>query len=137
MRKMRSEFRLQISPAACVWAAFLFLLLPLKWIFAAMIAATFHELFHILAVRLCGGKLGALTIGDRGAVLQTGDLSSGKSLLCSLAGPLGSFLLVIFLRQIPRIAICALIQGIYNLLPIYPLDGGRVLQTLRDLKNRP
>ena len=137
MRRIWPEFRASISPSACVLAAFMLLLLPIKWIFAALVAAAFHEGCHILAVWLCGGNIATLSIGDRGAVLQAGSLSAGKSIICSLAGPLGSLFLLLFLRFIPRIALCALVQGIYNLLPIYPLDGGRVLQTLMDMKNRP
>lgn len=115
----------------------LFLLLPLRWILCAAIAAAFHEACHILAVSLCGGKVQKLDVGDRGAVILADGMSAGKTLICVLAGPIGSLLLMLFVRWIPRIALCALAQGIYNLLPIYPLDGGRAIRCVQDMKNRP
>ena len=52
--------RIWISGSALVWFAFLILVLPLPWLIAALCAAGFHELCHMLAVSLCGGRLGGL-----------------------------------------------------------------------------
>ena len=49
---------------------------------------------------------------------------------CTICGPLGSFLLFISIRYFPRLALCGLIHGLYNLMPIYPLDGGRIVKCL-------
>ena len=114
------------------------LLLPLRWIICAFLAAAFHEYCHLLAVKLCGGRVEALSVGNRGAVLYADDMPVQKALICTLAGPMGSLFLVLFIRWIPRIALCALVQGIYNLIPIYPLDGGRAIRCIwYSLKNRP
>ncbi len=130
--------KISVSPWVCVYAALTILLLPLKWILAAFIAAVFHEFCHILAVHLCGGRLRGFRIGGRGAVLHCDGMTTGRTLVCVLAGPLGSLLLVTLFRWIPRIAICALFQVAYNLLPIYPLDGGRAVRCIcAALKNRP
>ncbi|MBQ8768996.1 MAG: M50 family metallopeptidase [Oscillospiraceae bacterium] len=113
------------------------LILPLRWILAAVIAAAFHEVCHALAVYFCGGKVRRLSVGNRGAVMHADELPAVKALICILAGPAGSLLLLLLVRWIPRIALCALLQGFYNLLPIYPLDGGRAVRCLLDMKNRP
>ena len=51
-----------------------------------------------------------------------------RELLAVLAGPAGSLLLLSLYRVLPRVAVCAAVQGFYNLLPIEPLDGGRALR---------
>lgn len=104
------------------------LVLPLRWLLAAFIAAAIHELCHIGAVWLCGGWVNGFRMGMVGAVLDAYGLSRKQMLLCSLAGPLGPLLLLPLARWIPCIAVCAVVQSIYNLLPVYPLDGGRALR---------
>ena len=122
--------RVAVSGWGCVALAMLLLLLPFPWLAAALTAAGFHELCHAGAVRLLGGNVGPVKIGTRGAVMEVGDMRPGQELLAAAAGPAGSFLLLGLSRVFPRLALCGLVQGAYNLLPIYPLDGGRILYCL-------
>ena len=126
-----------ISGGAFLTAALLVLLLPLRWLLAALLAAAFHEACHYIAVRLCGGRPGPFLIGSRGAALQVDEMGRGRELICALAGPVGGLLLVALCRYIPRIAVCALIQSLYNLLPLYPMDGGRALSCAAALTLSP
>ena len=120
--------RLSISGSSLIFLALLLLVLPFRWILAALLAAALHELGHYIAIRLCGGQVRDLTILQSGAALQTGEMSREKELFCTIAGPLCGSLLIPLVRFAPRLAICASIQTLYNLLPIYPLDGGRALR---------
>lgn len=125
------EFRkgpeLNITPEAYILAALALLILPLKWLGAAFLAAAVHECCHALALQLCGVRLYGITISPGGTVMETEPMGAGREALCAMAGPAGSLLLVMLIRYLPEAAICAAVQGFYNLLPILPLDGGRVL----------
>lgn len=122
---MRPE---RISAGACLAGAMMLLILPFRWLLAALLAAGFHELCHYAALRCCRVKIYGFRIGSAGAVLDAAPLSAGRELICLLAGPLGGLLLLFFIRWIPRIAICACCHSLYNLLPMEPLDGGRALR---------
>ena len=111
-----------------VIAALMLLLLPLKWLIAALFAAAFHEFCHWVMICLCRGRVTGLRIGTYGAVMHVEDLPPHKEFLCALAGPLGGFCLLFLAKWIPRTAFCAFVQSAYNLLPLFPLDGGRILK---------
>ena len=108
--------------------ALMILALPFQWVAAAAMAAMFHELCHYGAARLCGGNVGQLRVGTIGARMQVRGLTCWGELFCALAGPFGSLMLLFLARWLPRTALCAGFQGLYNLLPIYPFDGGRALR---------
>ena len=119
----------------CSWAIWLLLalgvlLLPLQWFGAMVVAAAFHEFCHWVVIRLLGGRVPLITVGSRGARMYMEGLDRGAGVLCALAGPVGSFLLVLLGHICPRLAFCGAMQGLYNLLPVYPMDGGRILRGL-------
>ena len=109
-----------------IWA-FLLLLLPLQWVLALVLAVLVHECFHLVALTVQGGRVLSVRIGSGGIQMETDYLSPGKELVCALAGPVGSAVLLLLASWFPRIAICGMIHCLYNLLPLFPLDGGRIL----------
>lgn len=124
----RHRLSLSLDAGVLIGLALLLLILPLRWIGAFLTAGLIHELFHLLAVRLCGGQVLRIRIGISGAKIETEPLEYHQALLCSLAGPAGGLMLIPLAGWFPRLAICAGIQSLYNLLPVYPLDGGRALR---------
>ncbi len=126
---------IEIEPWTCIGIAFLILALPINWVLGMLIAAGIHELFHYMAIQLLGGEVYCVTIGLGGAKMDMGIPNTGRELLCALAGPIGSFLMLLGFHVFPEAAICGGMQGIFNLLPIYPLDGGRIIQCMLHLFN--
>ncbi len=117
-----------ISPYSYLFFTILLLTVPLPWLSAWLISVAIHECCHWLAVSLCGEKINSITVGIGGAEMECGNLSTYKRLFCILSGPILGMLPIFLQRYIPKIAVCCWILSLYNLLPIYPLDGGRALQ---------
>ena len=121
---------IRFDPVCCVVAALLILAVPMDWLLSVAAAAAAHEFAHILAVSLLGGKIHGIRFAATGCVIDCGDMEDGRRLLSIAAGPACSLLLVGFRRILPKIAVCGLFQGLFNLLPVLPLDGGRIWQLL-------
>lgn len=122
------ERKLCLNPLVWVWLALGIVLLPLNWLLATGMAAAFHELCHMAAAKLLGVRIFGLSVSTGGCLLETEPMEDWKELLCAVAGPLGSLGLGLLAPWYPRLAICGMIQGLYNLFPLYPLDGGRILR---------
>ena len=120
----------------------LLLAASLRLLFWAAVAAAVHELGHVAAVRALGGRVGSFRLTGVGAVIQPRRermFSSGAECLVALAGPAASVLLAIGAAAWGRhfggadaylLTGVSLALGVFNLLPIGPLDGGRILRAV-------
>jgi stage IV sporulation protein FB len=122
--------RITFAPGFFIQLAIALLLLPANWVIGWLAAAAFHEFCHYCALLLCGVQVYTMRISHVGAFIEAEHMRPGQELITSLSGPFGSLLLLVFLRIYPEVAISALLQSAFNLLPIYPFDGGRALRVL-------
>lgn len=125
---MRNYTSFHVRPDFCTLIALSLLILPVNWVFGWVIAACVHELFHILMMRILKIRMESITLGASGAQIVSEPMTSLQELLCAFAGPLGGLLMLFLIRLTPHIALSAAVQSVYNLLPVYPLDGGRAVK---------
>lgn len=119
-----------LYPGFYLMLACTFMLIPFKWFCAWVIAVIIHELSHIIALKIMGVQIYNISAYWNGVWIQTEQLSGWYSVVSAISGPIGSLMLLFLLPIVPRTAVCAGIHAAYNLLPIYPSDGGRVLYSI-------
>jgi Zn-dependent protease len=117
---------------------------PMAAVAALLLCASviLHELGHALVARRYHLPVYAITLFALGGMTEIADVRSEpvRDLLVAVAGPAISLILAIVGALVwwgasaPAVALLALhlaltnaVMGVFNLLPGYPLDGGRVL----------
>lgn len=79
----------------------------------------------------CKIRIRCVSLGITGAVIRHEFCSYRQELVCAAAGPASSFLLSLTMcRNCPELAVLSAMLGAVNLLPIFPLDGGRILRSI-------
>lgn len=134
--------RFFISPAFALLIGVFALFDTQKLLLPILFAALLHECGHAAALRLLGGGLERMTITLFGAsmtIRHSERLSYGRELLCVLAGPGVNLICALALGRaavwwdyergylIAGIHMCL---ALFNLFPVRPLDGGRILYLL-------
>ena len=120
----RKQIDVDVAPGFYIVAACALLILPVRLVISWLIAAVIHEIAHILFLK---NHIVGIRILPTGALLQTIPLTAAQECKAALIGPVASLLLCLLFRIFPLVAFCGFIQFIFNILPVYPLDGGRSL----------
>ena len=95
-----------------------------------LLSSFLHELGHIFVLRLMGKRIQNMSIGITGSVIQNQTLSYTEELLTAVAGPAVNLLLLILFHESTTLFMLNLSLLCYNMLPILPLDGGRIITVL-------
>ena len=120
-----------------------------SWVVIAFASILLHELGHAVAFRAYGIQPSIVLTGFGGVTSGRGELTPGRSIVVSLAGPLSGLVLVglpalwaeaaglvegddarVVLAQVVWITIG---WSLLNLLPMLPLDGGAVTASVLEL----
>ena len=128
--------KLEVSPWAAIVYSLLYFFDNDGWFASALPAVVFHEAGHALAIILFGGQIHTVRLDLAGLCLEstlTGHRR--KQIICLLAGPCAGFLWTGLAFCIPRefflkSAQVGLVIDLFNLLPVWPLDGGHILRLL-------
>jgi Zn-dependent protease/CBS domain-containing protein len=127
------------------------LLLP-PWLWGVLLTLALfacvllHELAHVLVARRGGARVRSITLMMLGGVSEIGEVDQPRlELRMAAAGPLASLVLALLFYGLFRaahggppdvrfgfyyLAQVNLVIGAFNLLPAFPMDGGRVFRSL-------
>lgn len=136
------ERGLHVTPGFFALLGVALLISPVEVTAAVLSAAALHECGHLAALALYRVPVEGLRLGAMGAVIHAPGarrLSYGRELAVTLAGPGVNLLCAPLLGMLSvrlgwawgyLFAGAHTVLGVYNLLPISPLDGGRALYLL-------
>jgi len=127
--------RFFLSVAAVYLAACLYYRQALSLFPVLLLPVAAHELSHVLALYLLGQRINGISADARGLCIRyVGYCSPAGHILAALAGPLGGAVYALFgftdIEWLRQSAGLSLLLTAFNLLPLLPLDGGRVFSIL-------
>ena len=147
---MKQSFRLfnfQGAPVSVsIWFFLLFLLLPPVAVFAVFVSVLVHELAHAWMANQKGYQVYGVSIDIlSGAASIDSNMHDRDSIPIVAAGPISTLLLCVgsyFLEPFTSGVLSTFITYmfninlflfVFNILPIYPMDGGQIVRSLANL----
>lgn len=98
---------------------------------AFLISIIFHELMHYIFSKIIKADVNYIRLGVFGVSMDVafiGKTNLIKKIIFYLAGPLLNFFIAFLFRNVYiKVTYLNLAIGIFNLLPIVPLDGGNIV----------
>lgn len=120
------------------------------WVLAAFISIIIHELGHAFLQRRYGARAEIHLYAFGGLAIANRNFTRTQDILISLAGPVVQILCGVLIGQLLRHSsgdawpvtvflasfyTVSIFWGLFNLVPIFPLDGGHVLRSLLGPRN--
>lgn len=121
--------KIELSPGFLAMLCAYFYFDPAETFFPFCLSVLLHEAGHLLCLRALCAPIYRIRISCCGAVICTDPLPYRRELMAAASGPcMNLALLLLCLRRYPLTALINFGLLTYNLLPLYPLDGGRMLR---------
>ncbi len=134
--------KVDISAGAILLLSIIYFFGGITSLSALTLAVLVHELGHITAIVLCGGKVHHLKVTLSGLCIScSGAMGTGETVICLCAGPAAGFALAYATSYLGNLsqnllliktAGFSLVLSVYNSLPTLPLDGGRALECIAE-----
>ena len=125
---------LTVSPGFLLLAAALYFMGGVTAMAAFFAAALAHELGHLAAMFMAGAVIRGIRITACGPVIEYGGpITPREEMGIVAAGPVAGLLFaaLCFITDVPFLiytGAIALLAAMFNLLPVLPMDGGRLAQ---------
>ena len=135
-----------------IWFFILFLWLPFTFVISIFVSVLIHELAHAFVARRLGWNVYKIEVGlFTGSASVDTNIPEKDSIPVVAAGPISNLILgilciplylvfgetsPIFGHFINDLFIVNIFMFVFNILPIYPMDGGRLLKDFLFLKMR-
>jgi Zn-dependent protease len=133
-----------------IWFFILFLWLPFTFVISIFVSVLIHELSHAFVARRLGWNVYKIEVGlFTGSASVDTNIPEKDSIPVVAAGPISNLILgilciplylvfgetsPIFGHFINDLFIVNIFMFVFNILPIYPMDGGRLLKDFLFLK---
>lgn len=127
----RTFRKIDISPAFVAFICAYYYFDPLETFVPFFLSIFLHEVGHLIALCALRIRIRRISFRMSGALIETVPLSYTQELFVSVSGPTVNFILLCLCRRShPLMAFLNFCLMVYNLLPLYPLDGGRVIYSI-------
>jgi Zn-dependent protease len=153
---MKTSFKLFDFVGAPVelslWFFILFLFAPVSWVIAIFVSVLIHELAHAYVADRKGWRVYGIRVDlFTGSASVDTNIPEKDSIPVVAAGPISNLLIALFSlplfllfndtspllgKFLFDLCIVNVFMFVFNILPIYPMDGGRLLKDFLFLKMR-